>query len=283
MGRAGKEIRIGGKTAFVRDAGEGPAVLLIHGIGATSHVFASLIERHQDRFRFLAPDLPCSGFSQAYAHLRAEALAQAMIELLDRLEIDRAVVLGHSYGGMVVIELAHRYRDRLDGLIVSSAPALGLPVQLKQIVAHPMAEWAVRVATRLPSFPFLVRKYLGFCFGNPKQLTDTIVDGYVAGMKGDKFYGAVLEALRCISEYRIPVERLELGALPRQVVWGDRDRLVSVIQGEQVAKAHEAELRILPGAGHCLPEERPDELAEAIAALESKKTRSGARRGTKQE
>ncbi len=283
MGRHGEEIRIGGKAVHVRDVGEGPAVLLIHGIGAASHVFDPLIERHHHRFRFLAPDLPCTGRSQAYARPRADSLAQAMVELLDRLKIDRAVVLGHSYGGVVAIELAHRHRDRLDGLVVASAPALGLPVQLKQIVAHPVAEWAVRMATHLPSFPFLVRKYLGFCWGDPTQLTDAIIDGYVAGMKGDGFYGAVLEALRCVGEYRIPVETLALGTLPRQVVWGDRDRLVPVIQGEQVAKALEAELLILPGAGHCLPEERPDELAEAIAALESKKTRRSARRGTKQE
>ncbi len=120
MGRHGEEIRIGGKAVHVRDVGEGPAVLLIHGIGAASHVFDPLIERHHHRFRFLAPDLPCTGRSQAYARPRADSLAQAMVELLDRLKIDRAVVLGHSYGGVVAIELAHRHRDRLDGLVVAS-------------------------------------------------------------------------------------------------------------------------------------------------------------------
>lgn len=258
--------------------GAGRAALLIHGVGAPSSVFDELIERAKGSFRLITPDLPSGGHAGGPSRLHADALADELALLLDELGVRKAAVLGHSYGGVVAIELAARHPERLAGLIVASAPALGLPSEVRQLLANPVGEWAARLATRLPTFPGAVRKTLQLLYGNPAALTPALSDAYVAALRAEGFYSGLLEALRFIGRYRIPVEGLKLEGIPRVVLWGERDRLVPVIQGEQVARALGAELKVLEGAGHCLPEERPEALLEALASVLPGKPRAGGRR-----
>jgi pyruvate dehydrogenase E2 component (dihydrolipoamide acetyltransferase) len=261
--RGGATLRYRGRELWYRDAGAGEPVLLLHGIGAASHVWDPLIEA-EPGYRFLAVDLPCTARSKDYCLARAEEISPALLALLDALHIPRAVVVGHSYGGVIAIDFVSRNPQRARGLVAISAPAVGVPPQLKQLLENPASEWAVKMFSKLPNFRSMVKSYLGFAWGDPSRLTDAQLDSYLFAMRADGFYPALLEGLRDVAKFRVPVAALKQNAVPAVAVWGDKDRLVPVVQGEQVATAIGAELVVLRGVGHAVPEEAPEAVAAAI-------------------
>jgi pimeloyl-ACP methyl ester carboxylesterase len=76
----------------------------------------------------------------------------------------------------------------------------------------------------------------------------------------------MLEALRAISSFRLNPAAFATALYPRHVLWGSKDPLVSVVQGERLALAIGGDLRVLDGVGHCVPEERPDAVEEALGS-----------------
>lgn len=111
------------------EAGAGPAVLLVHGNLAGRGWWRDVLSNPVPGFRFIAPDLPGFGESEVSGTFRASIplYAEASLRLLDELEVDEAIPVGHSLGGAVVMEMAAREPDRLPGaVLLGSAPPDGL-------------------------------------------------------------------------------------------------------------------------------------------------------------
>lgn len=258
--------RVRGQSMHYLEAGEGPPVLLLHGLIASTHVFEPLIVRASKRYRFLAIDLPASGKSGRYCTLEPAALADACDRLLAKLRLPPALVVGHSYGGLVAIELLARHPKRVRGLVVAGTPALGIG-GYRKLLAAAATDRLWGLLQPLARSPMFLKMYLQMIWGSPGGVTQEIVHGYLDAMGAEGSHEATLEALRIVAEYRMPVEALRRSRVPRAVLWGERDRLVPLVQGEQVARALDAPLTLLPDAGHCLPQEHPEALEKALAAV----------------
>ena len=107
------------------EAGIGPPVLAIHGLGGTKGSFLLTVAALAGRFRVVAVDLPGFGDSDKPigAAYDASFFADAMIDLLDALELDRADLIGNSLGGRVALEVALRDPERV-GRLALLAPSL---------------------------------------------------------------------------------------------------------------------------------------------------------------
>ena len=94
-------------------------VVFIHGLAASADIWSGQAERLSDRFRTICYDLRSHGRSQAVVKpcTRSE-LAGDLIALLDALEIDRAVVVGHSGGGVVAMQSAVEHPERIRALVL---------------------------------------------------------------------------------------------------------------------------------------------------------------------
>ncbi|MFD2051644.1 alpha/beta fold hydrolase [Mesorhizobium calcicola] len=103
--------------AYVEIAGTEPALLLVHGFTDTSRSF-SLLARHLAGRRLVIPDLRGHGGSQAGEGCGIADFASDIAALIDRLQLDRPVVVGHSLGAMVAIALAARHRELVGGLVL---------------------------------------------------------------------------------------------------------------------------------------------------------------------
>lgn len=109
-----------GQRVRYRTRGDGPPLLMIHGIGAPLEFWQPL-EPKLNGFRTITVDPPGSGLSSLpEGHFGMAQYAEVMDDLLTHLRLHSANVLGLSLGGMIAQELAHRSPDRIDTLVLAS-------------------------------------------------------------------------------------------------------------------------------------------------------------------
>ena len=238
--------------------------MLLHGLMASNRVFDELIELGRGEFRFLSVDLPHSGQSRDWASMKPEAIAAKLKPWLEARGVRRAIVVGHSFGGLVGLELAAQFPALVERLVVASTPALGLPADAKRLLTWPGADEGASLIGRLPLWRPLVRRYLEWLFGDPSKLSDRHVEGYFVSLQNPGAWPGMLEATRAVADYKLRSQALLEAKTPIEVIWGDRDRLVPLIDGERLATALDAGFSVLPKIGHCVPEEHPEAVLAAI-------------------
>jgi 3-oxoadipate enol-lactonase len=239
--------------------GEAPPLVLIHGIGADGRMFDPVVERLADAAHIVTWNLPGYGGKPLAGPLDFPGLAAALAADLDALGIDRAVVLGHSIGGMVAQELAATSPHRVRALILSATTAvfgsrdgsfqrafvqarLG-PLDAGQTMAQMAAEVSPRLlgsAAAPEAAPALV-----------KLMSEVPEATFRA-------------AVACLVTFNRRAE-LERVAVPTLMIAGEEDtnaplkamtRMAEVVPGSR--------LEVLSRTGHLAPLECPDRYAEIV-------------------
>lgn len=266
-----------GSDLHVLAAGRGRPLVLLHGVtlqaGAWRYQFALA-----DRCRVLAADLRGHGRSRAgRAGYGLDPLADDLADLLISLDLRGAVLVGHSMGGMTIMRFAHRHPDvfaeRVRGLLLvstSADPVLGLGTasSLRGVAAAvqvPLSHvgWK-RVPTYRPSDSDLHFGLVRLSFGDAvaPHLVE-VTRRMVAAMDAEALNRSFL-GLLANDEHA----HLHTIKVPTLVVVGSRDLLTPPRASRRIAAAITgAELHVIPGAGHQLMMERPDELNALLGAL----------------
>ena len=134
----GRFIDVPGARLHVVERGQGPALLLVHGLaGQLCHFTYDLVDRLAAQYRVVAVDRPGSGYSlrEPGASAALSAQADVLTALIERLQLGRPLLVGHSMGGAVALVLAQRHPERVSGLALI-AP-LTHPVQ----EVHQRIQW----------------------------------------------------------------------------------------------------------------------------------------------
>jgi pimeloyl-ACP methyl ester carboxylesterase len=244
-------------------------VLALHGQPGTARDFAALDRALAGQRRLLAPDRPGWGSRAAEPAGGFAAGADDAVRILDEEGVDRAVVLGFSWGGGVALELARRHPDRVGALVLAASVGPGEPTAVDRLLARPVPGRAIcaaglaatRLVLRRRSVPSLlgrgvrgvdpthVRHFADHC------LRPTVLDSFMA------------EQQALVRELPAVLEGLDALRVPTVVVTGNRDRMVAATAPRRLAASIPgAELRIVPDAGHFLPGCAPAALADAITA-----------------
>ncbi|MFD1534848.1 alpha/beta fold hydrolase, partial [Pseudonocardia aurantiaca] len=117
---------VNGRKVFYREAGDpaAPAVVLLHGFPASSHMFRNLIPELADRYHVIAPDHMGYGFSDAPPvdefEYSFENLTTITLELLDQLGLQKFALYIQDYGAPIGLRIASRNPDRVTALLVQS-------------------------------------------------------------------------------------------------------------------------------------------------------------------
>ncbi|MFP5333306.1 MAG: alpha/beta fold hydrolase, partial [Acidimicrobiia bacterium] len=108
-----------GHDLWLVDSGNGPTVLLIHGLLGSHRNWLHLVDRLDDRHRVLAPDLFGHGASaKPMGDYSLGAHAATLRDLLDRLNVDRVSLVGHSLGGGIAMQFCYLFPERVDRLVL---------------------------------------------------------------------------------------------------------------------------------------------------------------------
>jgi pimeloyl-ACP methyl ester carboxylesterase len=249
-------------------SGDGPAVLLLHGQPGTAGDWQWVTPHLDDRYQVVAPDRPGYGRTGGAA-TGFHGNARAAIDLLDGLGIERAVMVGHSWAGGVVLAAASAWPDRVSGMVLVSSVGPGEHIGWDdRLLAAPVIGEALAAATI---------GGLGFVLGRSRvqSFLTSHLDGRAAeatealtrltrGGSG-VWHAFVTEQRALLTELEDLAAGLADLPVPAVVVHGRNDRLVPPSVAEHLAVTlPNASLQLLHGVGHLIPHDRPGAVAAAI-------------------
>jgi pimeloyl-ACP methyl ester carboxylesterase len=254
--------------------GDGLPLLLLHGVPTSSYLWRD-VQRDLEHSgsRTYAPDLVGMGCSERPATARYDLASQArlLLALADDLGLDRFAVAGHDVGGGVAVHLATLAPDRVAAMVLIDAPlhADVWPVPAVRMLGAPFLGEAQAAVLRWGAG----RPMLANTFG--KGLRATELSARSLAHYADPLLTAdgtrgLLALIRAFDPQAVQAafDLVRAEPPPTLVLWGDGDVWLSPAVGRRIAGD-------LPGAsyvevtdaGHFLPEDRPERVAEEIAGF----------------
>lgn len=244
-----------------------PPLVLIHGMFVSHFYFRPVIDELRRRFRVICVDLPGFGESDRPPPARfrydPHAHASVVAEVLDQLDVPRALVIGHSMGGGVALALAARHPDRVARLVVANAWVYPIEMPLAgRAVLRPLVGdfiWKNVYGRRD------LKNHFRNVFRDPALATEELVDYYWERFNRAGARDAGLAALRAFAA--LPDNTSDPGRVrcPTLVVWGEEDKMFPLAHGKRLERQIPgARLFVVPACGHSPHEERPDEFLRGV-------------------
>ena len=261
-----------GRPVIYAEAGAGPVLLLVHGMGGGYENWREVIGPLARRYTVIAPDLPGHGASApSNGDYSVGALAVGLRDLLLALGHERATLVGHSLGGGVAMQLAYQFPELAERLVLVSSGGLGPEVSLiLRAAALPGSELWITVSAQTATWVGpAVGRALAAVRLQPNPATAEVARGY-ASLAHPGRRAAFLATLRSViglGGQRIDASDLLYlsTGIPTLIVWGARDPIIPVSHGE---RAHAAilgsRLEIFDGVGHIPQLEAPDRFVTVL-------------------
>jgi pimeloyl-ACP methyl ester carboxylesterase len=255
--------------------GDGPPLVLVHGLGGTIENWRALAPLLAERHRVLVPDLPGHGGSASLAEARdLDALAESVLGIADAEEIGGAVWVGHSLGGVVALRAAVLRPDSVRGLVLAAAAGIGSASRAARVTLTVLG--VIRPGRLIAPFRHRwARSRLGrrAAFGwwgvaDPDALQPELAEAFLVGPAHHTDTRQARRAL-LVSDPRTELDRV---TCPCLCLWGASDNWVRVADGMEYARRLGAPLRAIAGCGHLLIGERPDACLAAIEGFVSAMT-----------
>lgn len=251
-------------------AGQGEAVVLLHGGGGGCAKWYGTIGPLAQHFRVLAPDLPGFGLS---ARPRLEQggrdfLLSWLSSFMPAAGIDRASLVGSSFGGLLALSFALRYPHRLTRLVLMDAMGLGREMPLRfRLLGVPLLGWLLTIPSRRVTSS-LFRSLL---VHQPRLSDAGLITDYLYQVSASPgFHSAFSKGAREFTalggqKLIFSDEQLRSVAVPTLALWGEQDRFFPPSHARRVASLIPgARLRFIAGAGHVPNWDSPETVNAAL-------------------
>jgi pimeloyl-ACP methyl ester carboxylesterase len=265
--------RLHGQEVSYKLAGDGPPIVLIHGITSSLRTWDGVFDELAERHTVLAPDMLGHGRSgKPRGDYSLGAYASGVRDLMALLGISSATIVGHSLGGGIAMQFAYQFPTRLDRLVLVDSGGLGRAVSpALRAAALPGAELVVpllfnsgtRAAGRAVSG---VLGRVGRRGSPEQQEVLTGLDSLSSPDAREAFLHTVRSVIAPTGQRVDARDRLYLSsAVPSMLVWGERDRIIPLSHG---VRAHElmpeSRLEVFEGAGHFPFRDDPERFVEVL-------------------
>jgi pimeloyl-ACP methyl ester carboxylesterase len=259
-------VTVEGRAVNTIQLGAGPPLVFVHGLSGSWPNWLEQMAVFAPERRVLALDLPGFGHSPGDAgDISMPGYARLLSKLLEQLGLERAAVVGNSMGGLIAAELAASFPERVERLVLVSPAGLStyanrlttraMPVvrRLQQVLALGAA-WTASNSDSIATRPRMRELALKGVVAHPSRLPAPLAAEQIRGAGTDGFMGA----LEAILEFDL-ADRLPLIKCPALIVWGTKDRLITVRDADRFAE-------LIPGArkvvyedtGHMAMLEQPE-------------------------
>ena len=281
-GRAGEplgpyeEVTLHGHTVGFQAAGDGPLLVLLHGITSTSDAWREVMPTLAERYTVIAPDMIGHGRSaKPRGDYSLGAYAAGVRDLLAVLGFEHGTVVGHSLGGGIAMQLAYLFPEYVERLALISTGGLGREVHpLLRAATLPGSEWVL---------PLLAREWSVRAGGAVHSVTSRLgiepgpdlsefARGY-ASLVHQGARDAFLDTMRSVigpdGQKVSALDRLYLAdQIPFLLMWGDEDPVIPVEHGRRARElvAHSRYVEI-EGSGHWPMLDAPEQVVRELTSF----------------
>lgn len=255
----GKFIDIDGNRIHYVEAGEGRPILFVHGLGGTLHHFRHPLFGSLDGYRLIALDRPGAGYSTRAAGATGRLPEQAALvaAFIDRLGLDRPLLVGHSLGGMITLTVALNHPDKISGIVLLSPLTRHLdpvPPEMAPIyIRSRLKRWVMAQTVAIPAALKYAPQTLAYVFGPQPTPENYLTEGggYL-GLRPGHFYAMVTDLVALADDMPMLQTRFEEIDMPAGMVFGTADRMLDwTTNGEAMrSRIRNLDLELLEGVGH---------------------------------
>jgi pimeloyl-ACP methyl ester carboxylesterase len=269
-----RELELSAGTVRYREAGAGEPILFVHGLLVDGRLWHGVADLLSDRFRCIVPDWPMGSHTlpmKPAADLAPPAMASLVGEMLDRLGIERATVVGNDSGGAVSQMLTAQRPELVERLVLTNCDT--------EDNFPPFPFSAMPPLARVPggfvalTVPFRLGPIRRFTYGllTDRPLPAELVDAWLAPSSSDARIREDARKLTAGIRNRDLTEvTARLAGFERPVLfaWGSEDRLFAIRHAERLAtRLPDAKIERIAGAKTFVALDQPQRLAEAIGAF----------------
>ena len=267
-------VTIDGRRVNLIELGSGSPVVFIHGLSGSWQNWLEQVPVFARDHRVIAFDLPGFGASEMPREkITISGYGRFVAALLDELGVSAAAVVGNSMGGFIGIELAIRFPERVERLVLVSAAGLSIEylrneraLAVLNALGNRLAAYSGWVASRsdtLARRPVARRAIFGIVAHRPDRLPGPLVAEQVRGSGKPGF----IPALDALTDYPIR-DRLGEIACPTLIVWGSEDKLVPARDADEFARLIPNSRKVVwPQTGHVAMLERPEAFNALVQAF----------------
>ncbi len=265
--------KVNGLEVHYKTAGEGePVFILLHGFGASLFSWREVMEPLSRAGRVIAYDRPAFGLTERPLHwadgqnpYSPEFQVQLVIDLMDSLGIQKAILVGNSAGGTVALNTALAHPDRVEALILVDAAVYqggGAPPFIRPLLGLPQLDHLGPLIARQIS----VRgdDFIRSAWSDPAQITPEIFEGYRKPLQAENWDVALWELTKA-SRGSTLADKLQGIRIPSLVISGADDQIVPLELSLRLADdLPDAQLAVFENCGHLPQEECSAEFMSAV-------------------
>ncbi len=268
------DIKLPQGTIRYGDAGQGPAIVFVHGLLVDSTLWRKVVPLLEGEARCIAPDLPLGSHRiamNADADLSPASVAALVGDLLAALDLEDVTLVGNDTGGAICQLVALDHGERVGRLVLTNCDCFEVfpPKEFVPMVKAAKVPGALYAAVQPMRAAAARRSPLAYgwlAHDIPDEVTGAWVQPFLedAGVRRETaaFMRAIDKATMLDAGARLPSLQI-----PSLVAWGQDDRFFSRELGERLATALGARLAPIEGARTFVSEDAPEALAELIRAF----------------
>jgi pimeloyl-ACP methyl ester carboxylesterase len=270
------EVALHGHRVNFNIAGDGPPVVLIHGVAGRAAQWDQTMSLLAEEHTVVAPDLLGHGESaKPRGDYSLGAFASGVRDLMVGLDIESATVVGHSLGGGVAMQFAYQFPERCERLVLVSSGGLGNDVHpMLRAATLPGSELVLPLLAHsraLEAAAIVPRAFGALGFRAGPDMTE-IARGYQS-LSNAEARNAFIQTVRAVIDVtgqRVDAsDRLYLSSkMPSLIVWGERDRIIPVEHGHDAhAGMPGSRFEVFEDAGHFPQLSDPLRFARVLSAF----------------
>lgn len=258
----GRHMPVGDAVIHYHEQGEGPALVLLPGLGFSLFTFRYIIAPLSERYRVLSVDLPGCGYSRGLNGTGTlEDMAGTLEQFIDALCPDPVAILGVAEGALYGLLLAQRRPEKVAALALVSPGSLTrhYPWAVQLLLTPWVGEWLVRRATDAD-----LARMLKFFFFDKTTLSEHEIHQFIAPFDDMQTRMNLLTLLRNNNTHPV-YEGLGRVACPVLLLWGQYDTGHPVAMSElYTQQIPQCVARVLPNCGMLVHEERPADVLDSV-------------------
>lgn len=273
-----REVRVGDAVVRYRETGSGPVLVFVHGLVVNGDLWRGVVARLSDQCRCITPDWPLGSHEVALPpsfDRSPHGVAKLIADFLEELDLRDVTLIGNDTGGALTQLLMVSYPDRLARTVLTPCDAFDnfLPAVFKPLQWFGRSPGFWRMSGFLLRSRALQRLPLAFGWLTRRPIPEDIVDSYLHPSRNDPAVRNDLAMFVRRIDAQITLaaaQRLSEFAKPVLIAWQDSDRVFPRSDAKRLAaRLPDARVTFIPDSYAFVPEDRPDALADSIAAFVS--------------